>query len=195
MTEVLFVCRFALVTFTLALAAFGFASDDASQTSTEIGFFAGKGAKILGSSDIRAGGGLSYAYAKPEPRFKFGRGIRAQLVWQGYVDYTNSIGYIHPRYSTFATGAIAYARWWGQPFSHGPKLYTELGEGLQIASQPTYDLPSDMNSTPILGVGFAVPFAAHDCLFGVRLLHISNAGFVSPNRGNDELFFTAAISF
>jgi hypothetical protein len=184
---------FSLLALLLASAAFA-QQNSATETSREFGFFAGKGAKILGSEDIRAGGGLSYAYAKPEPRFKIGA-VHAQLVWQGYADYTDTVGGIRPRIANYAAGGIAYARWWGEPFAHGPKFYSELGEGLQIANRPTYDLPSDINSTPIAGVGLALPILNHEWLVGVRLMHISNAGLATPNRGQDELFLTVAVSF
>jgi hypothetical protein len=71
----------------------------------------------------------------------------------------------------------------------------DLGEGLQYATRPTYDLPSEINSTPILDLGTAVHIGRQDALFGIRFLHISNAGFVSPNRGQDEFFITAGIQF
>jgi hypothetical protein len=188
-----FCSLFSVIAVTFGSAAPCAASDDATQTSSEFGIFAGKGAKILGSSDVRAGGGLSYAFAKPEPKFRIGR-TRAQLVWQGYVDYTDSIGVIRPRDPSYAAGGIAYARWWGKPFSRGPQFYSELGEGLQYATRPSYDLPSEINSTPILGFGVALPLIGRDWLVGVRLLHASNAGFVSPNRGQDEIFLTVAVS-
>lgn len=169
-------------------------AQDPSGSSHDLFVFFGKGAKILGSSEIRDGGGIAYASARNEPRFRIDRG-RAQLVYEGYVDYTDSDGAIRPNESSYAAGGIAYARWWLRPLASDPRFYVDLGEGLQIATRTTYDLPSEINSTPILDLGVAFRIGHEDGLFGVRFLHISNAGFVSPNRGQDEFFLTAGIQF
>jgi len=154
----------------------------------------GKGAKILGSGDVREGGGLSFDFARREPHFSF-KSVPAQLVYEGYVDYTDSVGSIHPRESTYATGGLAFARWWVRPLRF-VSFYADLGWGFQVATQPTYDLPSDINSTPMLDLGTALPMGkSQQLLLGFRFLHISNAGFVTPNRGQDEFFFTAGIGW
>jgi hypothetical protein len=163
-------------------------------SSHDLSLWFGKSAKVLGSEDIRSGAGLSYSSARVEPRFKCA-GVRAQLVYEGYVDYTDTAGVIRPRVSSEAAGALAYARWWGRPFKVGPAFYADFGWGLQAATRPTFDLPSDFNSTPMVDIGTAVPAGREQVLLGVRFLHISNAGLATPNRGQDELFLMAGVQW
>ena len=74
------------------------------------GFF-GQSEIIFGSEDGRFGGGISYAYGHPEKRFQLGQ-IPAQLVYEGYVDHTQSDGGSgFPANATLAFGGLGYGRW------------------------------------------------------------------------------------
>ena len=157
--------------------------------------FFGKSVIILGSEDGRFGGGISYAYGRPEHQFQFGN-VPAQLVYEGYIDHTQSDGGSgFSANATFAAGGLGYARWRWLVNSQGDGLYLDLGWGLQLASQATLDLNSVLNSTPVLDFGTNFKTGRNEYLVGFRYLHISNAGFVRPNFGQNEVFLTVGIRY
>jgi hypothetical protein len=159
-----------------------------------MGFF-GQSATILGSEDGRFGGGVSYAFGQPEKRF-YMKGIPAQLVYEGYIDHTQSDGGGGiPANSTMAVGALSYARWRWPIDRDGNGVYADLGWGLQFADRTTLDLDSRLNSTPVLDFGGTYKEGNHEYLIGIRYLHISNAGTVRPNYGQNEFFFTLGVRY
>jgi hypothetical protein len=159
-----------------------------------MGFF-GQSQTILGSEDGRFGGGVSFAYGQPEKRF-FMKGIPAQLVYEGYFDHTQSDGGNgFPPNSTVAVGALAYARWRWPVDKDGNGVYADLGWGLQFANQPTLDLDTRLNSTPVLDLGGTFREGRNVYLIGIRYLHISNAGTDRPNYGQNEFFFTFGFRY
>jgi hypothetical protein len=158
------------------------------------GFF-GQSEIIFGSEDGRFGGGLSYAYGHPEKRFQLGQ-IPAQLVYEGYVDHTQSDGGSgFPANATLAFGGLGYARWRWPVDRIGNGVYLDFGWGLQFANRPTLDLDSRLNSTPVLGFGGVYKDGHKEYLIGLRLLHISNGGTVRPNYGQNELFLTLGFRY
>lgn len=181
----------------LSLQCLVFADDSDSLTRPShylIGFF-GQSATILGSEDGRYGGGIGYAYGQPEKRFKMG-GALAQLVYEGYVDHTESDGSnTYPANATVALGGLAYARWRWPLDREGNGFYTDLGWGLQFANQPTLDLDTRLNSTPVLDFGGTIKDGHTEYMVGIRYLHISNAGTDRPNYGQNEFFFTVGIRY
>ncbi len=158
-----------------------------------MGFF-GRSELIFGSEDSRFGGGLSYAYGKPEKRFQLGH-IPAQLVYEGYVDHTQSGGSGFPPNSTLATGGLGYARWRWPMDQQGNGVYVDLGWGMQFANRPTLDLDTRLNSTPVLGLGGVFRDGSKEFLIGLRYLHISNAGTNHPNFGQNEIFLTLGVRY
>lgn len=157
--------------------------------------FLGESELIFGSEDGRFGGGVSYGFGRPEKRFQIGD-LAAQLVYEGYVDHTQSGGgQGTPPNSTFAVGGLAYARWRWPVDRFGNGVYADFGWGLQFADQPTLDLESQLNSTPILDFGGSLKDGHAEYLLGLRFLHISNAGFVKPNYGQNELFVTFGFRY
>ena len=182
-----------------AFSAFATASDNdidprISSSHYVMGFF-GQSEIIFGSEDGRFGGGFSYAYGRPEKRFTAGK-IPAQFVYEGYIDHTQSDGGSgYPANSTFAVGGLGYARWRWPMDSQGNGVYADLGWGLQLANQPTLDLESRLNSTPVGGFGGVYKAGDREYLIGIRFLHISNAGLVKPNYGQNELFLTLGVRY
>lgn len=149
---------------------------------------------ILGSEDIRRGGGLAVQYVRHEPRFKFW-GKEGQLVFEGNV--THTVGgnkFEWEGDTTIAFGVLALARYETRP-KKGLSTYLEGGWGLQWADKHTIDLPSHFNSTPVLGAGIILPIKGHDLYLGVRYIHISNAGTVGNNAGQNQVLFMAGIKF
>ena len=189
-----------ILTFTvglLLLPALGLAdnSDPRSDPTHYVTAFYGRSQLIFGSEDNRFGGGIAFGYGRPEPRFANGS-IAAQMVYETYVDHTQSPGGggIAPN-STFAGGVLAYSRWLWPTDQYGNGVYADLGWGFQVATETTLDLESIFNSTPVLGFGGIFKDGNHDYLVGIRYLHISNAGFVKPNYGQNELFLTIGFRY
>lgn len=187
----------------VALAAFAAVSnspapdepDPRVSPSHYVTAFVGQSELILGSEDNRYGGGIAYAYGKPEKRFRKGS-IAAQLVYETYVDRTQSSGGVGGTFnSTYAFGGLAYARWRWPVNDLGNGFYADLGWGLQMADKTTLDLESTLNSTPVAGFGGILRDGDREYLIGLRYLHISNAGLVKPNFGQNEIFFTVGMRF
>lgn len=182
---------------TLAFFSFASAGDNDSEISPSHYFFgfAGESATIFGSTDQRVGAGLSYAYGKPEKRFHIGK-VGAQLVYELYGDYTESSATAPgARNATFAAGTLAYARWRWPVYQTGMGIYVDLGWGVQAADRTTVDLESIFNSTPVLDVGTSFRGGHNEYLVGVRYLHISNAGLVLPNYGQNEFYVTVGVRY
>jgi hypothetical protein len=178
----------------LAVSAVGSAQEDfRNRPSWYVGGFLGQSAIVLGAEDIRQGGGLSIAYAKPEPRFRF-RSTRAQLVLEAYTDRTHSVN--EPKSpDTKAFGVLAMARWHGRRDQYGQGFYFDLGWGFQLADRRTIDLDSRLNSTPVIDLGTTFPLGRQELMVGLRFLHASNAGLVGRNQGSNQFFLTAGVRF
>jgi hypothetical protein len=178
----------------LAVSAATAFAQDPEENHHDVSVFFGKSAILLGSSDIRYGGGLSVSYGRYEPRFS-SRFASAQLMYEGYLDNTRGNGESAPIDISYALGGLAYMRWVPRMSKSVPRPYFDFGWGFQYASRPTHDLPSEINSTPFGDLGIAIPAGPDEVLLGVRFLHISNAGLVRPNRGQDELFLIATLTY
>lgn len=162
--------------------------------STYFSVFGGHSIAILGSEDPRIGFGFSVGYGRSEPRFAF-RSIDAQLVFEGYYEHSSSNGASgHGPNHTEAIGALAYARYrW--PMYKKAGAYFTVGWGLQYANQNTVDLDSKFNSTPMVGFGVTWDTGKGEGSIGLRLLHISNAGTVGDNQGQNQLFLVYSWRF
>lgn len=167
--------------------------DFRNRPSWYVGSFIGQSAIVLGSEDIRQGGGFAVAYAKPEPRFRF-RSVKAQMVLEGYVDRTYSVNEASSP-NTNAVGFLAMSRWHGRRDQRGQGFYFDLGWGFQLADKRTIDLDSRFNSTPVLGVGTTFPMGDQELMVGLRFLHASNAGLVGRNQGSNQFFLTVGVRF
>ena len=170
-------------------------ADERTAKTHYFGAFFGQSQLILGSEDRRTGGGFSYAYGRPEPQFKW-KSIPAQLVIEGYTDHTHSHGVDTERSNdTLSYGVLTYGRWRWPVTKRRVGIYFDLGVGLQYANRSTSDLDSRINSTPMMGFGGVFQFGSQELLLGVRFLHISNAGTDKPNKGQNQLFITAAVRY
>jgi hypothetical protein len=185
--------KFSVCAALLGVAAVGFCQD-LDEPHNNISAFFGKSVIMLGSSDVRLGGGISYAYSKSEPRFaaKFDT---AQLVVEGYYDNTVGNGKHAPSDDSEAVGFLYYGRWFPKVGVSTTRPFFDLGWGFQYADRPTHDLPSEINSTPFGDLGIAVPCGKDQFMFSVRYLHISNGGFVEPNRGQNQFYLMATFAY
>lgn len=150
-----------------------------------LGLFGGQSIPILGSDEVRTGGGLVIEYQRREPRFKtrFGQG---DMVLEGYVmaNHGGAKGGTHQDWLN-AAGVLVMSRWrWPQP-GKSFDVFVDLGWGLQVAAHETVDLDSKVNSTPVLDFGVAFGSGRRDTLVGIRFLHISNGGLSGRNQGQN----------
>ncbi|HRF60736.1 MAG TPA: acyloxyacyl hydrolase [Fimbriimonadaceae bacterium] len=153
--------------------------------------FLGQSWFLLGSEDFRQGGGLAIQRIRREPHLTY-KGSRGELVWE--LNAATTVGgdkFEWPGDTTTSIGALALARW-PVRWARGVFGYVEAGWGLQYASALTIDLPSRLNSTPTLGFGFDL---GERLRLGVRYLHISNAGTVGNNPGQNQLFVMVGYRF
>jgi len=156
--------------------------------------FGGQSMTILGSEDRRTGFGIGFGYGRPEPRFNVS-GVRSQLVFEAYYDHTGSRGASGQGPNEAESfGILAYGHWrW--PKKRGGGLYATLGWGLQYTNRTSVDLDSQINSTPMVGFGVAWDTGQGEASIGLRLLHISNAGLVGRNQGQNQLFLVYTLRF
>lgn len=155
--------------------------------------FSGTSVIILGSQDLRTGNGLGVAYEiGPVSKLRWGR-AHANLVIETYYDITKSPGVRNtPPNSTQAWGTLAMARYRYSNMD-APTGFLDVGWGFQYADRSTRDLSSKVNSTPVIDLGFEIGREHPGALVAARLLHISNAGTMPKNKGQNELFLLIQI--
>ena len=174
---------------------FGATEDDPAASSHIISGFIGRGMQILGTEEVRTGGGFGYAFARREPRF-FIKKLPAQVVYEGYIDTTKSPGvYGAAPETTFALGGLAYARWLLPANRNGLGAFFDVGWGLQAQTHPTDNLDRVINSTPLVDAGASFNIGKQELLIGARYLHISNAGTKGHNKGENQLFFLIGLRY
>lgn len=144
----------------------------------------------FGSEDNRYGFLVGIQRSRFEKRLTLGK-TPLQEVVELYGLLTHGGG-LHetPRNATWAVGGLYTIRWTtlaSRPYGAG----IEVGWGLQWANQETYDLNIKPNSTPTVGARFW----SGDLSLTIRLMHISNAGTVPPNRGQNQWQFLVGYRF
>jgi len=156
----------------------------------------GRSLLILGTSDARNNFQVGLQYVKPEKHLRIGR-HRGEWFQDLYYEHSGSkagTGYFGAFPSQYdAVGYLFGARYtWG---IGRYQLYGDFGLGLSYDTQRTEDLPSRLNSTPFLDFGVIIPNGAHPLSIGLRLLHVSNAGLVAHNAGQNQLFLDFGVRF
>ena len=144
---------------------------------------------ILGSSDIRSGGGFSLAVGRRDPKLRLLRKIEGELIYEGYFVETNTS---HPSETFPAVNSTAFGflvttryRWQFRPDTN---FFADIGFGLQFTNHTSQDLRLNNNTTPTLGFGVEFRTSAKQSfLIGSRVLHASNAGRTNPNPGENLL--------
>jgi hypothetical protein len=156
--------------------------------------YGGQSMTILGSEDRRTGFGIGFGYGRREPRFAI-KGVGSQLVYEVYYEHSSSRGASGqgPNQSE-SFGVLAYARhrW---PQRRGMGLYATVGWGLQYTNRTSVDLDSNLNSTPMLGLGVSWENGFGEGSIGLRFVHISNAGLVGRNQGQNQLSLVYSLRF
>ena len=144
---------------------------------------------ILGSSDVRTGGGFSLAVGRSDPKLRLLRKIEGELIYEGYFVETNTShpSVQFPTQTSQAFGFLATARYRWQ-FRPDTNFFADIGFGIQFENHNSEDLRLNNNTTPTLGLGMEFRTSHKDSiLFGSRVLHASNAGRTSPNPGQNLL--------
>jgi hypothetical protein len=75
------------------------------------------------------------------------------------------------------------------------RMYADLGSGFVYLERRSEDLPGRFNFTPFLDVGFIISNGEHPITVGIRYMHLSNGGTVSPNPGQNQLMLDIGVRF
>jgi hypothetical protein len=158
------------------------------------GTYGGRSVIILGSEDLRAGGGFFVAYSRNERQLRF-EDRPGEFVIEGYFGQTRSNGVKdRPPNLTTELGLVGLARY-RYPWTGSLSTFIDVGWGLQYTSQRTNDLNSRLNSSPIIGYGVSIPTHGTELTISLRLLHLSNAGMAPPNKGQNQLLLSVGMRF
>ena len=154
----------------------------------------GHSQRILGSEENRNNEFWSVGFGKPEPRFRY-KSFNAQLLVEAYYE-RSEVGRVRRSLpnATDAFGVLAIARY---RFAKRGRVggYFDIGWGAQYVDMRTRDLESRLNSTPMFGAGIGVDLPHGELLLGGRFLHLSKAGLIGDNQGQNQLFVTVTYRF
>ncbi|MBX3118495.1 MAG: acyloxyacyl hydrolase [Fimbriimonadaceae bacterium] len=152
----------------------------------------GRSLTILGSEELRRGYTLGLQYELPNTRARL-FGHNADLVLEGY--YGNNrrgVLDLEPPSTLISAGVLVFFRF--KKHLHGDTAYlVDLGWGLTYGSDRTRDLDSRLNSSPALSFWISHGPRHREFMYGLRYLHLSNAGFVGNNQGQNQIFLTFGI--
>ena len=149
---------------------------------------------ILGSEDLRNGALLGVQLFQPMKLRLLKKGDTT-LVLEGYHLFTKGGGlYEFGPDRSFAYGVLAHSRWSTKAGNSGA-FYAEFGWGLQVQNTITHDMGSRINSTPTVGLGWHGPVAGADLQVTLRFMHMSSAGLVTRNLGQNQFQVLAGIRF
>ena len=157
--------------------------------------FAGQSMIVFGSSDPRMVGGYGIGYTFGDRAKLRIHKHPGNLIGELYYNYSKSNGIkAYPANSSSAFGVLAYSRYTWYP-KEAPASFFDLGWGIQVASRTTHDLESKINSTPFFDFGIIVGPDHPRAFVGGRFMHISNAGTVGKNEGQNQIYFLVQIPF
>lgn len=149
---------------------------------------------ILGSEDERTGALLGVQLNQPMNLRLLKRGDTT-LVLEAYHLFTKGGGlYEFGPDRSFAYGVLAHSRWSTKAGSGG-KFFAEVGWGLQVQNTITHDMGSRINSTPTVGLGWHGPIAGTELQVTLRFMHMSSAGLVTRNLGQNQIQVLAGFRF
>lgn len=149
---------------------------------------------ILGSEDLRNGALLGLQHFQPIKLRLLEKGDTA-LVLEAYHLFTKGGGlYEFGPDRSFAYGVLAHSRWYSKGGRTG-RFFAEFGWGLQVQNTITHDMGSRINSTPTVGLGWTGPLAGTDLQVTLRFMHMSSAGLVTRNLGQNQIQVLAGFRF
>lgn len=172
----------------------GIDSTESSQQGWGIHYGPTLSMTILGSQDRRAGAAFGVQHRQPMP-LRMLQFARSELVFEGYHLFSKGGGiYEFGPDRTFGYGVLIHGRWLF-PSGKDGEAFVEIGWGLQIQDTRTHDLGSRLNSTPTVGIGWVGTSGKVNPKVTLRIMHISSAGFVPRNLGQNQLQLLFGLSF
>lgn len=190
----------ALGLFTLVLMSVCAFCQDKKPFEKELGFdkprwymagHVGQSFRILGSEDIRQGWCIGAIYAKPEPRFSnsWESGDIAYALYYTDTESTRN-GIKGERSKGLGLVAMMHVH---RMLTESWGYYYSLGWGLQYVDTTSIDLDSQLNSSPVFGVGVICFWGKQELRIGFDFLHLSNAGLQGSNQGQNQLYFSVGM--
>lgn len=154
----------------------------------EAGGWIGRSFKLFGSHEIRNSVAGFYGFAKPDRRLKHGP-VGGHVVYEGYAEFNDNPGdaEVQNSYHSEAVGGLAMCRW------DYKSLFVDFGIGLQVQDRLSPDLPSYVNTTPTLGLGWVLKSGDRPTVLGLRYLHTSNAHTHRKNAGQNQLLLYLSV--
>jgi hypothetical protein len=148
----------------------------------------------LAAVDPRKGFGFSYGVGRKDPRLHWGRD--GELIWEGYfLESTGNQVFEYPASTTQAWGVLATARY-RIKMNQRDNFFYDIGFGVQWVNKTSHDLRLANNTTPTLGIGIESRMADNKSwIWGLRVVHASNAGRTKTNPGQNMLEFMIGIKY
>lgn len=168
-----------------------FASPDPGQGHWLLSTHAGRSQVMLGSTERRNVWANAISYSRPDPKMKAGTrpGNLDLFLYYEASEPTSATDTGSP--ATEGWGFIATASWVDMWTPHVGS-YFRVGWGIQVANRPSPDLDSRVNSSPTMGFGLRIDYGT-PVYIGFDYLHLSNAGLVGRNAGQNQLVFSLAV--
>lgn len=149
--------------------------------STVVEASIGHGVQILGTSEIRYGVGVGVEWGRPSRLIKSsdwlavreGPHLRIFRSFTGDEGFDGLVVGLGTRF-VFTKGRLTNG-------------YFEVGSGIGITDGISIDVNSYFNFVSFIGGGFYFDSDSRAPRFGVRWVHVSNAGIEQPNRGLNQI--------
>jgi hypothetical protein len=149
----------------------------------------GHGVEILGTSEARYGVGLGIEWGRPARVVPTSNGLaaREEVHLRLFRSFTSDEGF---------DGLVAgFGSRWHFTSGRMKNGYFEIGSGVGITDGVSIDVNSHFNFVSFLGAGFFFNGDDHAPRFGIRWVHVSNAGIEPPNRGLNQFEAVYGIRF
>lgn len=147
-----------------------------------------------GTDDMRFGWGLAVQRAVSDKRLTV-LGWEGSLVLEGYV-YTNHGGGRNRFNRDVSNGAgIALSARYPVGTIQGFRFFVEPGFGFLYIQRGTHDLPSRVNSTPMVGLSAVLPVPSDHIRVTLRLFHASNGGTLKTNPGQNQAWLMVGYRY
>jgi hypothetical protein len=149
----------------------------------------GHGVQILGTSEIRYGVGVGAEWGRPSRFIKSSNAfaIRDEVHIRVFHSFTDDEGF-----DGIVVGFGTRFHFTSGQLKNG---YFELGSGVGLTDGVSTDVNSHFNFVSFLGAGFFFASEGNAPRFGVRWVHVSNAGIEPPNRGLNQFEAVFGVRF
>lgn len=150
---------------------------------------AGHGVEILGTSETRYGVGVGIEWGRPGRIAPSSRSwaAREEVHLRVFRSFTGDEGF---------DGLVAgFGTRWHMTGGRLKNGYFELGSGIGVTNGVSTDVNAHFNFVSFLGAGFFFTSDANAPRFGLRWVHVSNAGIEPPNRGLNQFEAVFGMKF